>query len=150
LARRLLASAALLGAAAIGLGAGCGEDEREAYGDDFRPLSRQISSLGERVGNAIQGAEGRSDEQLERQFDELADELGRLRRELEELDAPDRLAAIQNELVEAMRAAESALRGIEQAAAASDAEAARQSTIDLIRASEDLREARRRLNRATR
>jgi predicted nucleic acid-binding Zn-ribbon protein len=141
----LLASVVLLGAVAIGLGAGCGEDEREAYADDFRPLNRQIVSLGEEAGSAIQGAGERTDEQLERQFDGLADELGRLRRELEGLQAPDDLTTLQNEVVEAMRAVESALRGIEQAAAASDPEAARQSTVELVRASEDLREARRRL-----
>ena len=150
MAPRLLALAVLLGATATSVGVGCGEDQREAYADDFQPLSRRIVSLGERVGGAIEGAGERTDEQLERQFDGLADDLGRLRRELEGLDAPDDLAALQNELVEAMRATENALRGIEQAAAASAPDAARQSTIELVRSSEDLREARRKLARATR
>ena len=49
-----------------------------------------------------------------------------------------------------MRAVESALRGIERAASAGDPNAAKNSTIDLIRASEDLRDARRKLARETR
>jgi hypothetical protein len=49
-----------------------------------------------------------------------------------------------------MRAAETALRGIERAAAAGDPEAARSSTIELVRVSEDLRGARRKLARETR
>jgi hypothetical protein len=148
LARRLLAFAALLGAAAIG--GGCGEDEREAYVDDFRPLSRQIGSLGEYTGTAIEGADERSDKQIEQQFGEIADELRRLRGELEDLDPPEDLVGVQEELVLGMRAVERALRGIEEAAARHNPGAARQSTVDLIRASEDLREARLRLNRATR
>ena len=140
----------MLGAAALALGAGCGEDQKEAYADDYRPLSQELIALGEEVGRSIQGAEEKSDTQLEREFDGLADHLGRLRRRLEGFDPPDDLAPIQSELVEAMRAAENALRGIEQAAAASDPDAARESTIELVRASEDLRDARRELTRETR
>jgi hypothetical protein len=150
LARRLPALAALLGATAIALGAGCGEDEQETYAEDLRPLNRQIGSLGEYTGTAIEGAGSKTDAQIERQFDQIADELGRLRRKLQGLEPPDDLAAIQDEVVEAMKATENALRGIEQAAAASDPGAARKATVELVRASEDLREARRRLARETR
>jgi TolA-binding protein len=150
LARRLPALAALLGATAIALGAGCGEDEQEAYAEDLRPLNRQIGSLGEYTGTAIEGAEERTDQQIERQFGQIADELRRLRGKLEDLEPPDDLASLQNEVAEAMRAVENALRGIERAAGASDPDAARQSTIELVRSSEDLRGARRKLGRATR
>jgi paraquat-inducible protein B len=137
--------AAGLAAGALALGAGCGEDQQEAFAEDFRPLNRQLVSLGEEVGQSIEDAEQRTDAQLERQFDDLADQLGRLRRELQDLDPPDDLADAQAQLGQAMRAAEEALRGIEQAAETSDPDAARQSTIELVTASEDLREARRRL-----
>jgi hypothetical protein len=150
LARPLPALAALLGATAIALGAGCGEDEQEAYAGELRPLNRQIGSLGEYTGTAVAGAEKRTDRQLESQFGQIADELRRLRGKLEDLEPPDDLAAFQNEVVEAMRAVENALRGIERAAAGSDPDAARRSTIELLRSSEDLLEARRKLNRAAR
>jgi hypothetical protein len=150
LARRLLAFAALLGVAAIGLGAGCGEDEREAYMEDVRPLNRQIGSLGEYTGTAVEGAERRTDQQIESQFGQIADELRRLRGELEELDPPDDLEPVQDEVAEAMRAVENALRGIERAAASGDPDAARRSTVELLRTSEDLRGARRKLARETR
>jgi hypothetical protein len=136
--------------AALALGGGCGEDEREAYTDDVRPLSRQIGSLGEYTGTAVEGAERRTDQQIERQFSQIADELRRLRRELEELEPPDEFRAVQRELAEAMRVVEDALRGIERAAAQNDPDAARQATIELLRSSEDLSGARRKLNRATR
>jgi hypothetical protein len=150
LAPRCLLLAVLLGTVAVAFGAGCGEDQRDAYADDFQSLSRRLVALGEEVGRSLQAAGGRSDEQLEREFDGLADRLGRLRRELDGLDPPDDLAAAQDELLEAMDAVGSALRGIEQAAAGSDPDAARQSTIELVRASEDLRGARRKLARETR
>jgi hypothetical protein len=140
---------AALFAAAIALGAGCGGDE-ESYSEDYRPLSRQIVALGEEVGRSVQGAQGQSDAEIERRFDALADELGGLRRKLAKLDPPDDLATLQAELVDAMKAAEDALRGIERAAAAGDPDAARESTIDLVRASEDLRDARRKLSEETR
>jgi hypothetical protein len=150
LGARFAVLAALFAAAALALVAGCGEDQREAYADDYRPLSRDLIALGESVGRAVQSAEGKSDEQLEREFDGFADQLGRLRRDLEQFEPPDDLAPVHDELVEAMRAAETALRGIEEAAAASDPEAARRSTIELARASEDLRDARVELTRRTR
>jgi hypothetical protein len=141
---------ALAAAAAVALGTGCGEDQQEAYAGDYRPLSQDLIALGEEVGRGVDRAEGKSDARLEREFDAFADRLGRLRRELEGFEPPDELAPIHDELVEAMRAAETALRGIEEAAAAGDPEAARSSTIELVRASEDLREARVELSRRTR
>jgi hypothetical protein len=150
LGSRLAVLAALLAAAALALGAGCGEDQREAYADDYRPLSRDLIALGDSVGQAVEEAETKSDEQLEREFDGFADRLGRFRRELDGFDPPEDLAPSHDGLVEAMRETETALRGIEEAAAAGDPEAARRSTIELVRASEDLRDARVELTRRTR
>jgi predicted nucleic acid-binding Zn-ribbon protein len=142
--------AILVALTGIAVGAGCGEDQRDAYADDFQSLSRRLVALGEEVELSIQTASGKSDEQLQREFDKLADRLGRLRRELDGLDPPDDLASTQKELVEAMDAVEAALRGIERAAAGGNAGAARRSTIELVRASEGVRAARRELARETR
>jgi hypothetical protein len=141
---------AVLAAAALALAAGCGEDEREAYAEDFRPLSRQIASLGQFTGNAVETAEQKSDVQIEGQFRQIADEMARLRGELRELDPPDDLTGAQGAMVDAMRRVEEALRRIQRAAGQSDPQAARRATIDLIRSSEGLRVARSRLTRATR
>jgi hypothetical protein len=149
-ARQARRGAALVGALAIMLGAGCGEDQRDAYVEDFRPLSRQIASLGQFTGDAVQTAERKSDAQIEDQFRQIADELARLRGELEALEPPDDLADDQRAMAEAMRGVEEALRGIQRAAGQSDPRAARRQTIELIQASEDLRDARGRLNQATR
>jgi hypothetical protein len=149
-ARQTRRGAALLGALAITLGAGCGEDQRDAYAEDFRPLSRQVASLGQFTGNAVQSAERKSDAQIENQFRQIADEMARLRGELGELEPPDDLADADRAMAEAMRGVEQALRGIQRAAGQNDPRAARRQTIELIQASEDLRDARGRLNRATR
>ena len=150
LARRVSPPAALLAAAAIVAGAGCGESEKEAFAEDFRPLSRQIGSLGDFTGRAIEDAAKKTDRQIERQFGQIAAELARLRRELQGLEAPDDLAGRRDTLAKAMRAVEKALRGIEQAAEDGDAPAARRSTLELVRTSEDLANARRALNQAAR
>ncbi|HEX2233155.1 MAG TPA: hypothetical protein VHG69_07300 [Thermoleophilaceae bacterium] len=141
---------AALAAALLALAAGCGEDQRDAYADDYRPLSRQIASLGEFTGNAVDTAERKTDAQIEEQFAQIADEMARLRGELEGLDAPDGVAGAHRAMVDAMRTAEEALRGIQRAAAQSNPRDARRETIELVRASEDLRDARSRLDGATR
>ena len=141
--RRLSLASVLLAAAA--LAAGCGEDQSDAYGEDFRPLARQVASLQEFTGSAVATADGKTDAQVEDQFAQIAGEMKRLRGELQRLDPPDDLAAAQKAMADAMRAVEDALRGIQRAAAEKDPDAARQSTFELVRASEELREARRRL-----
>ena len=143
--RRAHAFAALLGVLAVAVGAGCGEDEQEAFADDYRPLNRQITSLGEFTGNAVNTAERKTNAQIEDQFGQIAAELARLRGVLRELEPPEELADAHEETIAAMRAVEGSLRGIEESAAQDDPRAARRETIELVRTSEDLREARRRL-----
>ena len=131
------------------LAAGCGEDAKEKFTKDYKPVNQKIIDLGEDVGQAVQGAEGKSDAALEKQFGELAQRTGRLQQDVDALEAPEDLKADQDKLTEAMGDAQNALDGIEKAAGDNDANAARESAQDLVQSSEELRDARRALAKAT-
>jgi hypothetical protein len=148
LPRLSLAVAAFL-ALMLGLAA-CGEDQEETYSKAFRPLNERILDLGEQVGDAINGASGKSDQQIEAEFGRLAQRTGDVAKDVDALEPPDDLKRTNDDLVAALRVARDDLGGIEKAADESDAQAARRATIELGSASKDLSTARRKLERATR
>jgi len=131
--------------------AGCGGDDAEdTYKNDFPPISGQLVSLGNQIGESIQGASQSSDEQLADDFGNYAKELGDLQQQLDELEPPDDLAGDQDALVSAMGEAQGALEDIAGAAEQGDPDAARDATTQLIRSSGQLRDSRRTLARAVR
>jgi hypothetical protein len=139
-------AATLLAGLAI---AACGGSDDE-YGDDFRPVSEQIVSLGQEVGDTIQRAGESTDEELAGDFEDFANELGDLRQELADLDPPDELDDEQDALVAAMGEVRSSLEDIAEAAEQRDAEAASQATVELVQRSSELRDTRQRLAAAVR
>jgi hypothetical protein len=145
-------TALLLAALAIPGIAACGDDDgdSEALRDDFPALNERIVSLGEEVGDTIETAESASDQELAQDFDDFAQELGQVRQELEDLDAPEELADERDDLVTAMGEVRASLEEIAGAAEDGDPEAARQATLELIDRSQELRDARQALTRAVR
>lgn len=130
--------------------AACGESEDEAFSKDFRGVNERIVALGKDVGKTVNGASGKEDKQIEDEFGRLAQSTGELAQDVDELEPPDKLTATTDDLVESLGDAKDALGEIEQAAAKHDAQAARKATIQLVASSDDLREARLKLARATR
>ncbi len=131
-------------------GAGCGESDEDKYKEEFPPLSRELSGLGQDVGQTIRAASGSSDEQLADDFDNYAEQLGQVQQEIDELEPPDDLAEDQDQLVSAIGEVQGALEDIAEAADKGDAQAARRATLDLIQSSEDLRSSRSKLSDAVR
>jgi predicted nucleic acid-binding Zn-ribbon protein len=142
---------AILGIAVLGIAA-CGDDDGDdqALQDDFPALSERIEALGEDVGDTIETAENASNEELAREFDDYAQELGGLRRQLEDLEPSEELADEREDLVSAMGEVRSSLQDIAQAAEEGDPEAARDATIQLLDRSQELRDARQALASAVR
>ena len=143
--RALLATGLLL----VIVAAGCGTDKEEEFRKEYRPLNGQVRDLGEDVGRSISNASGKSDKQIASLFGDLSTRTGELKKDLDATEPPDDLTADRDDLVEAMGDAEVALRDIKKAAGNSDAPAARRATIQLVAASEDLRDSRGKLEKAT-
>jgi hypothetical protein len=145
-------TALLLAALAIPGIAACGDDDgdSEALRDDFPALNERIVSLGEEVGDTIETADSASDQELAQDFDDYAQELGQVRQELEDLDAPEELADERDDLVAAMGEVRSSLEDIAGAAEEGDPEGARRATLELVDRSQELRDARQALTRAVR
>jgi hypothetical protein len=148
LTRPLLVLAAVL--AVLPAVSACGEDEEEAFSKDFRPLNQRILDLGEQVGQAVNEASGKTDEQIEDEFGRLARRTGEVQKEVDSLEPPDDLTATKEDLSEAMGDARKSLGDIAKAAAENDPQAARTATIELVSSSRELGDARRKLVRATR
>jgi hypothetical protein len=129
--------------------AGCGEDTKATFKKDFKPLNARILVLGRDVGSAVTGASGKSDRQIQLAFGSLSKRTATLQKDVNALKPPDELAADKKDLVDAMGNARDALADIEKAAGASDPQAARRGTIQLVAASQDLRSERQKLARAT-
>jgi methionyl-tRNA synthetase len=130
--------------------AACGESAEDKYKDDFPPVNRELVSLGNEVGESIQSAERSSDEQLADDFGNYAKRLGGIQQDLDELEPPDDLAEDQDQLVSAIGDVQGALDDIAGAAEQGDPGAARDATVQLIRGSQELRDARETLARAVR
>jgi hypothetical protein len=113
-------------------------------------VSERIQSLGEEVGTTIETAENATDEELANEFESFGQELGELRRELEDLEPPEDLADEREDLVSAMGEVRSSLGDIASAAEEGDPEAAREATLQLVDRSEQLRDARQALGQAVR
>jgi hypothetical protein len=128
--------------------AGCGGGSSESsYREDFQPVNRSLVRLGQSVGQALRAARGKSDAQIGREFGGYADRLGKIQKDLDDLNPPDKLAREQDGLVRAVGRARRALRGIANAARHKDFNAARQATIRLVISSVGLKKARERLTR---
>ena len=149
---RRYASLAALAAtlASVLLVAGCGgEDKQETFAKDFGPINAQILALGRKVGTAVGTARGKGDVALADEFAALADQVGKQRKKLDDLDPPDDVSSATEDLTSGLGKVEKDLRGISKAARGHDAEGARSSTEALVRDSAPLRSARRKIERAT-
>jgi hypothetical protein len=142
----LLLSALLL---ALALTA-CSESAEDEYRDELPRIDRRLVALGGDVNEALRRAGESDDSALAREFGGYAGRLGELRGQLEELDAPDRLAQDHDELLAAMAAVRRALAEVAAAARRGDADGAREAATSLIREGERLDRDRRELARAAR
>jgi hypothetical protein len=137
---RLAATIGLACALALAFGA-CGESEENEFKEDYNAAVRPLSELSADIGDSISGAGGRSNDQIAREFERLADKAQQARDNLGQLEPPDEATESFDMLLAALARGARDLRAVAEAARDGDPAAAR-------RASEDLNESGRAIQRA--
>jgi hypothetical protein len=134
---------------AVALVAGCGEDEKEKFSEDFKPLNDRFLQLGGQVGQALKAAPQTPDRVLAGAFLEFGDRVEQVEEGLDELEPPDELRDELLRLQVATGKLVKDLRAIGTAARENKPAAARAATEALVRDSQAAGDARRVLARKT-
>jgi hypothetical protein len=136
------AIAPIVAAMALALaGSACGDDSDDAFKERYNSAVRPLSSLGDDVVASLGGAEGQSDREISRQFDELADRFARTRRNLSGLDPPEDTKEEFDELLRALKQTVADLRAVASAAREGDPAEAQEATEALVETGQQVRRA---------
>lgn len=129
--RRITGAALAAGALAL---TACGGEDEQAFIDASKKASTEISAIGQDIGTTVSGAGEQTDAELQRQFTALADRTGKAASDVDALDPPnDDIQKTVDELSSALTKGQKDLESIASAAEASDADAARSATQELIK-----------------
>jgi hypothetical protein len=149
LKRLLVLPLALLALAPVTV-VGCGgEDDKDNFAEEYKPLNQQLLGVGRDLGTALQNARGKSNKQLSEQFAALALRLGDVNKKIRGLDPPDDLKKDADELTKQIDAAVENLREISGAAGNNDPQGAAAATVELGTTSQDLNRAQNKLAKET-
>jgi hypothetical protein len=113
------------------LASGCG-GSGEHFKRDYAAEQPELTRLGTDIGNALQGARGRSDAQLESQFTDLAQRTGEALKKLQAIKAPRKDAVLFDTVEGGLRKVQQDLGAVAAAARADSAGAAQSATTALI------------------
>ena len=144
---RLAAVLALGCALSIGFAA-CGEDEDNAFKEDYNAAVKPLSELNADIGSSIGGAAGESNDAIATKFDQLADKAQQARNNLAELEPPEDAKESFDELLSSLQKGTDDLRAVATAAKDGDPAAARQATEDLVASGEEIQKAETELQEA--
>ena len=150
---RIASYATLLVVLAAGLLVACGGDESEdrpaaeaapdRFANEFPPLNDRITEVGADVRNRIRRAGRRPPQRLAGNLGDAADELGELRREVEDLRAPETLSPQRDVVVVAIRDVRRALERMSDVASVNrPPPALRNARIAVVEASRALNRTR--------
>lgn len=112
------------------------------FGDEFRPLSGDIESLGSDVGRTVTEAGDTAPADLADQFRSLAERTRSVRSDLGTLSPPPEAKEQFADLIRALSAAEDQIAALAEAVQGDEPAAARVETERLVTSSESIRAAR--------
>jgi ABC-type enterochelin transport system substrate-binding protein len=119
----------------------CGEDENNAFKEDYNTAVKPLSELNEDIGSSLSGASGQSNDAISQQFEKLADKAQQARDNLAELDPPDDAKDSFDKLLSSLQKGTDDLRAVASAAKDGDPQAARQAAQDLVSSGEQIQKA---------
>ena len=126
----------------------CGDDDADAFKEDYNAAVKPLSELNDDIGGSIGSAPGKSNEAIAKEFDQLADKAQETRRNLADLEPPEDAKDAYDELLTALEGGTDDLRAVAEAARDSDPQAAARASEDLVEAGEEIKQAETALQRA--
>jgi hypothetical protein len=144
---RLLAALAL-GCALSVSAAACGEDENNAFKEDYNTAVKPLSELNADIGSSISGAGGKSNDAIAKEFQQLADKAQEARDNLADLEPPEDAKESFDELLSSLQKGTDDLRAVATAAKEGDPAAARQASQDLVASGQEIQKAETALQEA--
>ena len=129
--------------------AGCGQDDKEKFVEDYKPLNDRLLKIGDDLGEGLRSAGNKSNKRLAEQFAGFALRLQAVNKEIRDLDTPDDLKDERVELSARIADLVKSLQDISGAAGTNNVDAAATAMVDLGTTSEALNEAQNKLARAT-
>ena len=95
---------------------GCGEDKKESFKKDFKPVNDRLLMLGNDLAAALRNAPRQRDAQLQAAFRGLGDRADKIKQDLSALEPPDELKSDSQELRTSFGKVRDDLRNVEEAA----------------------------------
>jgi methyl-accepting chemotaxis protein len=131
---------AALALVAGGLACG-GDDADDEFKQQYNEAVRPLSELGDDVVASLGGAQGQSDREIAKQFDELSDRFARTRQNLTRLDPPGDAEDEFDELLGSLKETVGDLRAVATAAREGDPAEAQEATEALVETGQEVRRA---------
>jgi hypothetical protein len=144
---RLAAVLTLACALSIGFVA-CGEDEDNAFKEDYNAAVKPLSELSADIGSSISDAAGKPNDAIAKEFQRLATKAQQARDNLAELEAPEDAKDPFDELLSSLQKGADDLRAVATAAREGDPAAARQASEALIASGREIQKAETALQNA--
>lgn len=119
------------------------------FNEQFEKVNNDLRALGDRVGQTLNTAKGKSNDELAKQFTALGEGTEEIKRRLDELEPPEDLVPLRDRLSKAVEVVAADLGSMGTTADDNDANGFRKAANDLVRHSVDVRNARRALARKT-
>jgi hypothetical protein len=128
--------------------AACGESEETEFKEDYNAAVKPLSELNSDIGSSIDGAAGRSNDAIAKEFDQLADKAQETRDNLAALEPPEGAEESFDKLLAALGQGTDDLRAVAQAAKDGDPAAARQASEALVSSGKAIQKAETELQEA--
>jgi hypothetical protein len=126
----------------------CGEDEDNAFKEDYNAAVKPLSELSADIGSSISGAAGKSNDAIAKEFQRLATKAQQARDNLAELEPPEDAKDSFDELLSSLQKGTEDLRAVATAAREGDPAAARQASEDLVASGRQINKAETALQNA--
>jgi chromosome segregation ATPase len=128
--------------------AGCGDDDADAFKEDYNAAVKPLSEANSQVSGAIDSESDESNAAIAERFQGLAEKTQQTQDNLRELEPPEDAKEAYDELLGALKVGTDDLSAVAEAARDSDPAAARTARDSLEESAEDIQQAERALQRA--